>query len=87
MDKAKRKKLWSLIRRMGGAKPLPHTYPQWEPPMDDPTAPIEEYVETWCGRMRIVRNRRRKRLLQRRGVPMMKLPSGEGWAWFVDLSP
>lgn len=67
---------------------LTHVYPQWTPPVDDPTAPIEEYVEVFIGRMRIVRNRRRMRLLKRRGVPMwdsLETP-GRAWLWFTELS-
>lgn len=72
--------------------PLTHSYPQWEPPDSDPYAPAEEYVQTWTGRMRIVRNRRRMRKLKRRGVPLMDFVSTVGtgsdhvtaWAWFIE---
>lgn len=65
---------------------LQHSYPQWEPPETDPYAPIEEYREVWCGRMRIVRNRKRARKLKRRGVPMWDLRERgrHAWAWFVE---
>jgi hypothetical protein len=71
---------------------LVHTYPQWEPPEDEPSAPVEDYREVWTGQMRIVRNRRRIRKLQRRGVPMMDLRArnADGYrgprvmAWFVE---
>lgn len=62
--------------------PLQHTYPQWEPPEDDPSAPAEEWRETQRGRMRIVRNRKRVRLLKRRGVPMWLICGV--WCWFVE---
>ena len=62
--------------------PLQHTYPQWEPPEDDPCAPEEEWRETQRGRMRIVRNHKRVRLLKRRGVPMWLICGV--WCWFVD---
>lgn len=61
---------------------LQHTYPQWEPPEDDPSAPEDEWRETQYGRMRIVRNRRRVRLLKRRGVPMWLICGT--WCWFVE---
>lgn len=62
---------------------LEHTYPQWEPPQDDPSAPAEEWSEVQRGRMRIVRNRKRVRLLKRRGVPMWLICGV--WCWFVDM--
>lgn len=61
---------------------LQHTYPMWEPREDDPTAPVEEWVEVQRGRMRIVRNRKRVRLLKRRGVPMWLICGT--WCWFVE---
>jgi hypothetical protein len=72
--------------------PLTHAYPQWQPPEDDPSAPIEELREVWRGQMRIVRNRRRLRKLKRRGVPLMDLRARlvDGYrgprsmAWFVE---
>lgn len=72
--------------------PLQHSYPQWEAPEDDPSAPEEDLRQVWRGRMRIVRNRRRMRKLRKRGVPLMDLRAcnADGyhgpheWAWFVD---
>ena len=65
---------------------LQHTYPQWEPPEDEPIAPIEDYRETWIGDMRIVRSRKRARLLKRRGVPMWDIRENGRrlWAWFAE---
>jgi hypothetical protein len=65
---------------------LLHSYPQWEPPEDDPSAPLEDYREVWRGKMRIVRSRRRARMLMRRGVPMLDLrEQGKRlWLWFVE---
>lgn len=65
---------------------LVHSYPQWEPPENDPTASIEDYVETWRGKMRIVRSRKRARVLRRRGVPLWDLRErGKRlWLWFVE---
>lgn len=69
-------------------KALQHAYPMWEPPEDDPTAPPEDFHQVWHGKMRIVRSRKRRRALQRRGVPMLHLgrgPKGPGpWAWFIE---
>jgi len=62
--------------------PLLHTCPQWEPPEDDPSAPESEWSEVQRGRLRIVRNRRRVRLLKRRGVPMWQICGV--WCWFVE---
>ena len=72
--------------------PLVHAYPQWEPPENEPSAPQEEWSQIWTGQMRVVRNRRRIRKLQRRGVPMMDLRArnADGYrgtlcmAWFVE---
>lgn len=61
---------------------LMHTYPQWEPPEDDPSAPVEEYRQVQHGRMRIVRNRKRARVLAKRGVPLWR--SENAWLWFVE---
>jgi hypothetical protein len=61
--------------------PLEHTYPQWNPPEDDPCAPEEDWRETQYGVMRIVRSRKRARVLKRRGVPLWN-ESG-CWLWFV----
>jgi len=61
---------------------LQHTYPQWEPPEDEPYAPSEDYREVQRGQTRIVRNPKRARLLRKRGVPMW--PVREGWLWFVE---
>lgn len=66
---------------------LADTVPQWEPPEDDPSAPSEEWREVQRGVMRIVRNRRRARLLKRRGVILWTSPGPRGqmaWLWFVD---
>lgn len=65
---------------------LVHSYPQWEPPENNPTAPIEDYVETWRGKMRIVRSRKRALVLRRRGVPLWDLRErGKRiWLWFVE---
>lgn len=67
---------------------LQHTYPQWEPPEDDPCAPEEEFRQVQHGAMRIVKNRRRARLLKRRGVPVWPISLYVGgptyWLWFVD---
>lgn len=70
--------------------PLLHVYPQWRAPFSDPTAPPEDFVQTWDGSMRLVRNPKRARLLRRRGVPL--LDTGERtrrgctvFAWFVEL--
>ena len=65
-------------------KALEHTYPQLDPPEDDPTAPIEDYREVQRGRMRIVRNRHRAAKLRRRGVPLWR--TGRAWLWFVERS-
>lgn len=70
---------------------LNHTYPQMMPPEDEPTAPIDDYREVWAGSMRLVRSRKRRRVLQRRGVPMMdtgeRTTGGKKvWAWFVELT-
>lgn len=65
---------------------LVHTYPHWAPPEDDPGAPQEEWIQVQHGRMRPVRNRRRVRLLKRRGVPMWEICGV--WCWFVErVSP
>lgn len=64
---------------------LVHTYPQWEPPEDDPSAPPEEWHNVQRGLMRIVRNRRRARLLERRGVPLWT-HGPKCWLWFVESS-
>jgi hypothetical protein len=61
---------------------LEHTYSILESPEDDPAAPVEEWRDTQYGVMRIVRNRRRVRLLKRRGVEMWKIAGT--WCWFVD---
>lgn len=63
-----------------GRPPLVHTYPQWEPPEDEPWS--DDLREVQRGVMRIVRNRRRVRLLKRRGVPMWQVCGV--WCWFVD---
>lgn len=76
-----------------GRPPLVHSYPQWEAPEDNPSAPEEELREVWRGDMRIIRNRRRARLLRKRGVPLMdlRMRNADGyhgphaWAWFVDF--
>ncbi len=64
---------------------LQHLYPQWETLEDDP---IGQPREVWRGAMRIVRSRKRKRLLERRGVPLMHLGQGSRgtgpWAWFIE---
>lgn len=60
--------------------PLQHSYPVWEWPDDDPGGDLRE---VWCGNMRIVRNRRRARLLRKRGVPMLTVKPGE-WLWFTE---
>lgn len=73
---------------------LVHSYPKWEPPEDDLSAPVDEWRQVWAGKMRIVRNRHRIRKLQRRGVPMMDLRArnADGYrgprvmAWFVESS-
>lgn len=72
------------LKRTGRA-PLQHNYPQWEPPQDEPWASQEYWLHVWPGRMRIVRNRKRARLLKRRGVPMWGPPdTGKRmWCWFV----
>lgn len=62
---------------------LQHTWPQWEPPEDDPSAPEEKWRETQHGRMRIVRNRKRACLLRKRGVPLWR--HGRDWLWFVEV--
>lgn len=62
---------------------LTHTYPEYAPPWGDSMAPEDEWMETWTGAMRIVRNPKRARTLRRRGVPLMRI--SEGWAWFVVL--
>lgn len=64
--------------------PLPHVYPQWAPPLDDPSADPEYFVEVFYGHMRIVHNRRRAKLLRDRGVPMWRAP--DGWLWFTELT-
>lgn len=70
-------------------RPLAHTYPAWEPPEDDPSAPPEEYREVWHGLMRIVRNPRRAKLLRRRGVPLWKQEATAStrrcWFWFTEV--
>lgn len=58
------------------------TLPQWEPPEDDPNAPVEEWREVQYGVLRIVHNRKRVRLLKRRGVVMWQIAGV--WCWFVD---
>lgn len=70
---------------------LVHAFPQWLPPEDEPGAPLDDYREVWTGRMRLVCNRRRARLLRRRGVPLMdtgeRTKTGRKvWAWFVEAS-
>lgn len=75
---------------------LVHNYPF--PDLDD----AGNDREVWTGSMRIVRNRRRMRLLKRRGVPLMDLrvrdratgayiacedKSAHVWAWFVEMPP
>lgn len=66
-------------------KALEHTYPQWEPPEDDPSAPQEDWREVQRGRMRIVRNRKRAAQLRRRGVPLWH-PDKRTWLWFTEAS-
>lgn len=68
------------------AAPLIHVYPQFEPPEDEPWVPVDEWREVWRGRMRIVRNARRARLLKRRGVPMWNVveKGRRLWMWFVE---
>lgn len=75
------------MNAIGTRPPLLHTYPQFEPPEDDPSAPVEDYREVWRGSMRIVRNRKRARLLKRRGVPMWDIRENgrRMWAWFVEV--
>ncbi len=66
-------------------QPLRHAYPSWEPPHNDPHS--SELVEVFRGDMRIVRNKRRAKLLQRRGVPMWQfndVARGREWLWFVE---
>lgn len=68
---------------------LQHAYQQWEPPEDEPSAPIDDYREAWTGQMHIVRNPKRARLLRHRGVPLMdtgeRTKTGKVvWAWFVE---
>lgn len=64
---------------------LTHVYPYWAPPLNDPYAPQEEWSEQVVGRMRIVRNRRRARLLKCRGVPMWFNSHERCWMWFIEL--
>lgn len=68
--------------------PLPHVYPTLGPPEGDEHAPLEEYVQRWEGRMRIV-SRQRARALRRRGVPIMRsievtTRGQHRHAWFVE---
>lgn len=70
--------------------PLVHNYPTWETPEDDPGG---EAREVWYGKARIVRNRRRRRKLQRRGVPLMDCRAytragytgPRCWMWFTEM--
>jgi hypothetical protein len=64
---------------------LQHAYPQWEPPEDDPIAPIEDYRQVWRGKMRIV-HKQRARKLRRRRVPLMNIGHC-CWAWFTEETP
>lgn len=73
---------------------LPHAYSAW---VDDPMHPDGPYMgearQVFQGRMRIVRNPRRARLLKRRGVELdcYTNPMGLGgvakrfWVWFETL--
>ena len=70
--------------------PLPHVFPRFAPPLDEPAAPLDDYRQVWEGAMRLVRSPKRARLLRRRGVPLMD--TGERtrtgltvFAWFVEL--
>lgn len=77
--------------RTTGTPRLQHVYPQMLPPDDDPGAPVEDYRETWVGKMRIV-HRQRARALRRRGVPRWAMwtlhKPGERakYAWFVEVA-
>lgn len=70
-----------------GTAPLIHVYPTWGPSNDDPHAPEDEWCEHFEGRMRVVRNRKRAKLLRDRGVPMWRLPAVAGQrryqVWFT----
>lgn len=81
---------WTSPRCFASIQPmkaaLPHVFPQWEPPEDDPGAPSEDWGQMWYGKMRIV-HRQRARKLRRRGVPLMNLRHRNAWAWFVEPEP
>ena len=66
---------------MNSQQPLRHAYPSWETPEGEP---YEELHEVWRGNMRIVRNKRRAKRLQRRGVPMLKTSTSKCWLWFTE---
>lgn len=70
------------MRLVTSREPLFDTVPQWQPPHDDLNAPEAEWIEVQEGVMRIVRNRKRVRLLKRRGVVMWRVCGV--WCWFVD---
>ena len=67
--------------------PLSHVYPTWGPREDDPHAPEDEWCESFEGRMRVVRNRKRAKLLRDRGVPLWFIPATATtrryWVWFT----
>ena len=60
---------------------------QWLPPEDDPGADLEEYRETWIGRMRIV-HKQRARKLRRRGEQVVEFGTDRMGrkllVWFVE---
>lgn len=63
-------------------------YSQWMPPDNDPTAPIEDYRETWIDcRTRIV-HRQRARKLRRRGEQVVEFCTDSKGrkllVWFVE---
>jgi 2-succinyl-5-enolpyruvyl-6-hydroxy-3-cyclohexene-1-carboxylate synthase len=62
---------------------------QWLPPADDPTAPVEDYRQTWNGWLRIV-HKQRARKLRRRGEQVVRLGNDSMGrpllVWFVERS-
>lgn len=65
---------------------LIHACPQWAPPLVDLYASQESWRRYFAGERRIVRNRRRARLLKRRGVPIWYVHRDRVWVWFVELT-
>jgi outer membrane biosynthesis protein TonB len=78
---------------MNQAKKIPPArlqgvYSQWLPPDNDPTAPVEDYRETWeNASMRIV-HRQRARKLRRRGEQVVEFGTDSKGrkllVWFVE---